>query len=287
MHEVIVDYSTEKRNAWLRNKCQGAVNRYFGLRRNLLWRLHLWLHPVQLDWGKLLPGTVPVIINNYNRLEPLQAQVQWLCSLRSNVSILIVDNGSDYPPLLGYYASLDLPNVQVVRLGFNAWRKGIVTVAKLLGGFDRFIVTDPDLLPYASTPDDVVAHLSDLLDRYPAFNHVGLSLEIDDLPDNALREKVRRHEQQFWSPVAKELNGEVYVAAVDTTFAMYRRGADVEALTPALRTTRPYTLQHVDWYLQPNQLTPEYLHYLRSVSPVATWAVEIRKVIGLRRQAFA
>lgn len=281
MHEVIVDYSTEKQDAWLRNKCQGLVNRYFNLRRNLLWQLHLWLHPIQLDWGKLVPGTVPILINNYNRVEPLRAQVEWLHSLKGGVSIVIIDNGSNYPPLLDYYSSLDLPNVQVVLLGFNAWRKGIATVTKLLRGFEKFIITDPDLLPYASTPDDVVTHLSNLLDRYPAFNHVGLSLEINDLPDNALREKVRRHELQFWSPAAQQLNGEVYVAAVDTTFAMYRRDSDVEALAPALRTARPYTLRHVDWYLQPEALSQEYLHYLRSVSSVATWAVEIRKVIGL------
>jgi hypothetical protein len=285
MHEVIVDYSIEKQNAWLRNKCQGVVNRYFNLRRNLLWQLHLWRHPIPLDRGKLVPGAVPVIINNFNRLEPLQSQVEWLCSLKERVSIVIVDNGSDYPPLLDYYASLDLPNVQVALLGFNAWRKGIAAVAKLLRDFDKFIVTDPDLLPYPSTPDDVVTHLSNLLDRYPAFNHVGLSLEINDLPENVLREKVLRHELQFWSPAAQQLNGEVYVAAVDTTFAMYRRGADVQALSPALRTARPYTLRHIDWYVQPNKLTPEYLHYLRSVSPVATWAVEIRKVIGRRAQA--
>ncbi len=282
MHEIIVDYSTEKRNSWLRNKCQGAVNRYFNLRRNLLWQLHLCLHPIQLDREKLPCSTIPILINNFNRLEPLQAQVEWLRSLKGGVAIIIVDNGSDYPPLLDYYASLDLPNVQVVLLGFNAWRKGIAAVAKLLRGFDKFIVTDPDLLPYSSTPDDVVNHLSNLLDRYPAFNHVGLSLEINDLPDNALREKVRRHELQFWSPTAQQLNGEVYVAAVDTTFAIYRRGSDVEALAPALRTARPYTLRHVDWYLQPEALSQEYLHYLRSVSSVATWAVEIRKVIGLR-----
>jgi hypothetical protein len=281
MQEQIVAYSGKKRKSWLTNKCQGLVNRYFNARRNLLWRLHLWRHPIGLDRAKLLPGSMPIFINNYNRLETLRAQLDWLRKVNDPASFIIVDNGSDYLPLLAFYDSLDLPNVQVVRLGYNSWRKGVAHLSKLLNGFEKFVLTDPDLLPYTSTPNDVVSHLSALLDRYPAFNHIGLSLEINDLPDNALRETVQRHEGQFWPPTTDLLNEEVYVAAVDTTFAMYRRSSDVEALAPALRTARPYTLRHVDWYIQPSNVSEEYLHYLQSVSPVATWSVEIKKVLGL------
>ncbi|MBK8565294.1 MAG: hypothetical protein IPN76_18615 [Saprospiraceae bacterium] len=281
MQEVIVDYNASRQSSWLRNKCQGMVNRYCQYRRNLLWRLHLWQQPAQLDASKLVSGSMPVFINNFNRYRHLKAQMKWLSSLADPVSVIIIDNNSTYPPLLAFYETLNSTNVQVVKLGFNSWRKGAVHLSKQLLGFDKFIITDPDLLPCEDLPKDVLSHLSDLLDRYPAYNHIGLSLEINDLPDNPLRETVRRHESKFWPPSAQVLKGEVMVADVDTTFAIYRNGSDVEALSPALRTVRPYTLRHLDWYIQPDDLTEEYRYYLQSVMPIATWSSEVKRKFGL------
>jgi hypothetical protein len=279
MKEIIADYSIIKNDAWHVRKYQSLVNRYFAVRRNLLWHLHVVAHPVRIDFSKLLPGSMPVLINNYNRLAPLQQQIAWLSSLKEDVSILIVDNKSNYPPLLAYYDGLNAPNIQVIKLGFNSWRKGITHVAAMLKGFSKFIITDPDLLPYDTTPNDVVSHLSNLLDKYPAINHIGLSLEINDLPESPLRDKVLNHESQFWPPVAKALgDGEVFVAAIDTTFAMYRNTSIVEALAPSLRTSRPYTLKHIDWY-PASLMSGEYQFYLNTATSGASWAVEVKRIV--------
>lgn len=278
MKEVVMQYSNTKSLNWLQRKFYGCVNRYFQLKRHLSFHLHVLLHPIRLDLSKLLPGSMPVLINNFNRLSPLKVQLQWLLSLPEKISIVIVDNHSDYAPLLDYYRKLDLPNAQVVQLGINSCLHGVSYISRQLKGFDKFIITDPDLHPYPDTPVDLVSHLSGLMDKYPGYNHIGPSLEINDLPpDSPLTEPVRRNELRFWPPNTPRLNNEVIVAQIDSTFAMYRRSSHVRKLGPALRTDRPYTLCHIDWYIIPVQCSEEYRMYLKTCNTFATWATEIKR----------
>lgn len=278
------NYFLDAKPSWFAAKAQGLLDRYHWAKQSLAWSYHLARSkPIVVDFGKIAVGSVPVLINNFNRLETLRAQLEWLLALEGTISVVIIDNASTYPPLLDFYRSIAFPNVQVVYLGFNSCGKGAAHVAGKLAGFPRFIVTDPDLLPYPTTPRDVVPHLARLLDRYPDYSHVGLSLEIDDLPDHCLEKaKIQRHEAQYWYPQARQLNNEVYVAPVDTTFAMYRDTSNVAAYAPALRTCRPYTLKHVDWYRDPADLPDEYLYYLRSCTPYATFATVVKNRLAQR-----
>jgi glycerol-3-phosphate responsive antiterminator len=276
--ETIISYSPDAGSTWWRNKLKGAINRCWKLHRQLRWRMWLLLHKVTIDQSRILPGTTPVFINNFNRRTSLRFQLQWLLSLKDPVSIIIVDNKSDYRPLLDYYKTLDFPNVQVVYLGINSWLLGISTLVKKLKQGVKYVVTDPDLLPCADTPDDIVSHLSILLDKYPAYNHIGASLEINDLPDtNIIRDRVIDHERKYWPPIAQMLNNEAIVAPIDSTFAIYRNSSSFLKLSPALRANRPYHLKHIDWYLYGLPATEEMKHYINTCQPVATWATEFKR----------
>jgi hypothetical protein len=272
------EYDQEPPSTWVEDRGRRLAGRYRWARGWVAWWCNLALRPPPaLDFGKIVPGSVPVLINNFNRLDTLRGQLSWLLTLEGSISIIIIDNASTYPPLLEFYRALDRSNVQVVHLGFNSCDKGAAYVAGQLTGCPRFIVTDPDLLPYPTTPEDIVPHLESLLARYPDYNHVGLSLEIEDLPDHCFRrERILQHERQYWPPQSVPLNDEVYVAPVDTTFAMYRATSNVRAHGPALRTCRPYTLRHVDWYLDPANLSDEYRYYLSVATRYATWAMDLK-----------
>jgi len=197
---------------------------------------------------------------------------------------LIIDNQSTYPPLLEYYKRIDHPCVQVIYLNFNSWRKGAEYIGKKkLKDFDKFIITDSDLLPYRDTPRDLVSHISKLLDKYPSYNHIGTSLEIKDLPDHyPLKQTVVKYESRFWQDL---INEEVYNAKIDTTFAMYRNSSTILATEPALRSARPYRLKHVDWYLDPTEHSAEYEYYLRSCKSFATWAHESKRKVQRQPQS--
>lgn len=279
MSEQVIDYDGYKQRTWWQNKMRGLSNRYHIYKRHLDWKIHLQRHPIAPDFSKIPADAIPILINNFNRLALLEQQIEWLLTLEGTPAILIVDNLSTYPPLLDFYEKLDAPNVQVVKLNFNSWRLGAAQLAKqLLQTFQHVIITDSDLLPYSDTPTNILPHLTHLMDKYPTYNHIGLSLEIEDLPaDVPMREKVYRHESQFWSPQTDCLNEEVYVAGIDSTFAMYREGSKILDTTPALRTVRPYTLKHVDWYLKPEDYSTEYQYYLSSCKSFATWATQLKK----------
>lgn len=282
MAEEVIDYGGKKNSTWFQNKLRGLSNRYHKYKRFFLWDVHTLLNKIEPDYSKLPKDSMPILINNFNRLDLLEKQIDWLLSLEDKVSIIIVDNLSTYPPLLDFYKKIKHPLVQVVYLNFNSWRKGAEYLGeKKLKDFEKYIITDSDLLPYPDTPKNLVSHISNLMDKYPEYNHIGTSLEINDIPDkNPMKEKVIRFESDYWTPKTKELNNEVYVAKIDSTFAMYRRSSKVLKTYPALRTKRPYTLKHIDWYLAPSDFSEEYIYYLKSCKSFATWATQLKKDIS-------
>lgn len=278
MSEEVINYDYERQSTFLQNKIRGLLNRYYIYKRRSLWYIHTLKNNIQINFAKVSKTSIPILINNFNRLDFLKQQIDWLQSLEEEVSIIIVDNKSDYPPLLDFYKNIQAKNVQVVYLGFNTWRLGLVYLAKQLKDFEKLIITDPDLMPYPDTPKDLISHLSNLLDKYPKFNHVGTSLAIHDLPSEShLTKKVIRSESQFWPPRTKKLNDEVFIAEIDTTFAMYRNSSKIIEIGPALRTVPPYTLKHLDWYILPKDYTEEYEYYLSNSKSFATWAAELKK----------
>ncbi len=280
MSEEVINYDSNRKSTFWEDKKRGFWNRYYVYKRKTLWFIHRNRHQIDIDYARIDKDSIPVLINNFNRLEFLKSQIDWLNSLGNKVSIIIVDNNSDYPPLLDFYKNIQGKNVQVVYLKFNTWRLGLVYLAKKLKGFEKIIITDPDLMPYPDTPKDLISHLAELLDKYPGFNHVGTSLGINDLPENGeLNEKIIQFESRYWSPIAEELNDEVFVAKIDTTFAIYRNTSDVISTSPALRTKPPYILKHLDWYILPEDYTEEYRYYLSNSKSFATWAKELKKNI--------
>lgn len=250
------------------------------LRHRPFWSRTSWrtLHRM-LDPRRLAPDSFPIVINNFNRYESLRTLVDWIQRLDGPKSIIILDNASTYPPVRAYYRTLrDVPNVQVVRLGYNSRLFGLQDVVPELSSFRRFVVTDPDLVPYPDTPSNLLLHMDALLDRYPQFAHIGTSLETRDIPLHyPLRDQVLAWESRYWPPQADLVDDVGYVAWVDTTFAMYRQGADVTRIEPAMRLVRPYTLKHVDWYIDPAHLSDEQRFYQRVSHPVASWTHKLRQ----------
>src|SRR5690606_27910094 len=126
----------------------------------------------------------------------------------------------------------------------------------------NFVLTDCDVLPDADCPPDAVQQLAAILQRYPNFTKVGLSLRIDDIPDHYnMKQKVLEWEAPFWEHPLED--GTLYEAAVDTTFSYYRPG-----IAPAdprwwrsLRTAAPLTARHLPWYADTSRPSDEDIYY--------------------------
>ena len=120
-------------------------------------------------------------IINYNRLTLPRNIANYLMECDGIIPI-IIDNNSDYPPLLEYYEKT--PH-KVIRLDKN-WGGCVVYKCGILDDMNlndkRFIVSDPDL-DLSGIPKDFLHILHMGLDRHSFACKSGFSLEINDLLD--------------------------------------------------------------------------------------------------------
>lgn len=168
---------------------------------------------------------------------------------------IIVDNHSDYPPLLEYYRECPY---RIIHLEENhghrvVWKLGLQNRAEIKG---RYIVTDPDL-DLSGIPDDFLDVLNGGLNKYPYFKKCGFSLEINDLPDSTEAKFIRPIELKYWSVPLDHL---YFNAMIDTTFALYENSVNRHIFN-AIRTNRPYTAKHLSWYYTDFNLLPEDERY--------------------------
>lgn len=181
------------------------------------------------------------LIVNYNRLTLPVKMANWLSE--RGIEPIIIDNNSNYPLLIEYYASV-CP-YHVVHMDNNyghrvVWEQDILNK---LGINDQYLLTDPDL-DLTGVPDDFLEVMQEGLKRYTRFDKCALSLEINDLPDSNEGSFIRKHEAIYWQ---KPLDNRYFKADTDTTFALYRKGVNRYSYS-AIRTNRPYTCKHVPWY---------------------------------------
>lgn len=211
-------------------------------------------------------------IINYNRLELMRNLADWLY-INGNCEPIIVDNNSDYQPLLDYYDN-ECPYT-IYRMPENYGYKVVWEVLFPTIGFpsyQRYIVTDSDL-DLSNVPKDFLYYLNLGLDIYKNVDKCGLSLEINDLPETDMAKNVKRWEAQFWS---NRLDGMFFYSMVDTTLALYRENVQAHSLN-AIRTDRPYTAKHVPWYYTSlDDLTEDEKYYFSTAKTSTHWTEQIK-----------
>ncbi len=205
--------------------------------------------------------TIPIFIISFNRLSYVKQMVEQLERLGLQ-NIIIVDNASTYPPLLAY---LETTRHKVIRLTKN-WGFRVLWEAP---GFEKYrrnfyVVTDPDL-DLSSCPPDVMEVLFRALERFPFIRKAGLSLRLDDIPEDAFAYKeILAWESRFYEVYLKR--AQVYAAVVDTTFALYPPDflVQTESFVSAVRTPAPYQARHLPWYKNDANVTEEDIFYSRA-----------------------
>jgi glycosyltransferase involved in cell wall biosynthesis len=201
--------------------------------------------------------SIPVIINNFNRLEHLRIMIARL-ERYNFTNILIIDNCSTYPPLLKYYS--EECKYRVFRLKKNMghlalWKTDIYK--EFIS--DYYIYTDPDVIPIDECPVDFMYYFMNKLRVYPRVSKIGFSLKIDDLPDHYSKknEVIKWEIQNFQN----EIEPGLFLASIDTTFALYRPREKGDWKLKALRTGYPYEARHLPWYNDDAHLSEEDIFY--------------------------
>lgn len=213
------------------------------------------------------PFSIPIIINNFNHYKNLLLLIKSLED-RGYLNIVILDNNSNYKPLLDFYSK---EKYNVIKLKENTghlalWQRKLPE--NFFNGY--YVLTDPDVIPIESCPNNILEKFLSLLDKYPDVNKVGFGLITDDIPNYyPLKKNVIDWEYQF---KANPIETDVYKADIDTTFALYRPFRKVFlSFHSALRTGKSYQARHMGWYIDPNNLSDEEKHLRNTVNTSSSW----------------
>jgi len=221
-----------------------------------------------------------IFIMNYNWLEWTKKQVQFYESCGHKV--IIVDNGSTYPPLLQWYKDchytvLTTKGAKLSCQNRFIWEMGLHNMID----DNYYAVTDSDL-GVSHIPRDFADVLIADIERNPEIIKSGFSLAVDDLPDNPYANKYRASETQH---ICGTDTFGFIEKPVDTTFAIYSKERcnnldklwkkegdtapvgdnaflDDRYFYRAHRSPAPYMANHMPWYMDVNSLNEEQLHHI-------------------------
>lgn len=223
---------------------------------------------------------IPIYIISYNRLDALKKSINSYLKFFQYQDIIIIDNGSDYPPLLEYLSDLKIQGVSVHN---NDKLNHVEDLSEKISPIIRkdlvkrkkppyYIVTDPDIL-LENVSNDFLEILIHTLKAFPNADVIGPMLTIKDIPKNypARNKVLQRHIEQFWYKIPKQFKYNEKVifyqeALIDTTFALHRGNQAFRRLKKGIRLYSPYEAKHLDWYITEDTITSDQLHFLKTTN---------------------
>jgi FkbM family methyltransferase len=216
---------------------------------------------------------LPVYIPSFNNPTYLRGMTDQLMSVGLG-NIIVVDNGSEFPPQLELLRSLE-QRFKVIRLKENPGPRYFFRDAAFYHSLPQhFVIADPDLQFNPALPADFVQHLVDLTERH-RMGKAGFATDISE-PELMHQQRFqigegRYHiwewEAQSWeNPVAVEGEDMIYIARIDTTFAIYNKAFfDPTNYLAAIRVAGRYTSRHLPWY-RDQRLPPDEEAFYRATS---------------------
>jgi len=220
----------------------------------------LLFEPVENDI--IIKKNISVVVIGYNQYTFIKNMVEQLEKFTSD--IIVVDNNSNYQPLLDYYRD-DFKYTLLKKnfnYGYTVYRQKFVQ--DLVGDF--YILTDPDLKFNPQLPSTLVNDFIEI-SNYFEVNRVGFALLIkaDDLRKDAIfkNQTIEQWEGPYWvnqMHYPKNSNFELYNAPLDTTFCLINR----KFKDGSIRVAGDYTCVHIPWHInfQKQLLEDEYESYM-------------------------
>ena len=191
----------------------------------------------------------------------------------AGLDVVIVDHGTTYPDALDWLAELESQGLRVVREGPGNHPRDLWSKAwfREMCGQDRYIVTDPDVIPSADCPADWAEQLGRVLDANPGIPKAGIALSLDVPLHYKRRHNVLNWENRFWVTPA---HGDAYSAPVDTTLALHAPLHVQDRFTyVAVRTASPYVADHLPWSEDDDHLPDDVAWYYQHAEPgISCWA---------------
>lgn len=219
------------------------------------------------------PQGVPFVLNSFNNPTYVKRAIEQVRKFNFS-SIIIVDSGSTYGPMKELLRRVEREGVYVVRLRWNGGCHWLFQQDISVNAMPEvFAYSDPDVEFNPHLPVNFVDTLLEISRAY-SVGKVGFALDISEpermnpstflMPGN-VSETIFEWESRFWgNPLKLEGCPDMYVAPIDTTFALYNREYfRVGSFFDAIRVAGDFTARHLPWYLESVVSTEELDFYLR------------------------
>lgn len=214
---------------------------------------------------------IPIIIPVFNQLTYLRNLINWWRFYYPENPILIVDNGSNYKPLLDYYENLP-GDILLWQFKENDFIKNIVEVVKgvVEQKFEYYVISDPDIMPHPNTPPNFLAIWKTYIDNHK-FHRAGFGLITSDLPE-CLNERAMIVGNEAELLQGREIlsynNHQGYKAPIDTTFCLYKTSNGGWSAPMGGEDwgncLRLFSAFHLGWYVDGEHLNEEMRHYFET-----------------------
>lgn len=226
---------------------------------------------------------IPIFIITHNRLQILKRCVDsYEKTISTPIRIIFYNVASTYKPTLDYMSLKEKEGCVVYNSSVNNHKLVINAIRDYLQKNPQcgyYVLTDPDI-ELDNVKHDILEFYINILNKTKV-KSVGPMLRIDDIPDYYPRKQnvIDGHGRQFWS---KPVNYITYKnseygfihCATDTTFQLSSRN-NIPSNFPngnAIRCLSPYSARHLDWYLDPTNLSPCQKYYADGCSSTSHWA---------------
>lgn len=200
------------------------------------------------DKDETKKSEIPIVIIAYNNLFFVKRYIEQ-CR-RLTTKILILDNKSEYQPLLDFYRSLKSDSqIEVILLDKNYGHTVYQTFANNLP--DLYVLSDADLQLNPNMPNNAIDCLLDISEHYQC-GRVGLALDLSDhhlFIKGGYGELIYSNEGKHYRSKNTYKNYEVYLATIDTTFTLINRKYQNDVSNQnGLRIAGNFMAKHLPWY---------------------------------------
>jgi len=203
-----------------------------------------------INMNKINGNDIPIVVISWNSLTFLKNFVNQIKELPN--PIIILDNKSDYEPLLEYYKEIkkELNNKINIRLldknyGHNVYLELKNTLPSI------FILSDPDLKFNSEMPKNVGEIFLEISNKYKAYK-VGSALDLSDkekflqCSNYTNGKNIFDWESKFWKKKINDNDYEMYYADIDTTFTLCNNNYINNNIQ--IRVAGKFLVKHLPWY---------------------------------------
>lgn len=240
---------------------------------------------------------IPIFVISSDRLKALKESIQsYYDCIKTPFKIVIIDFGTSHEPTLKYLEHLESKEIKVYWNEKISYKGSLNLIDEVIQDYfeshpaSNYVVTDPDIA-LDNVEGDILDVYVYLLKKLHKITVVGPMLRIDDIPDYyPLKYRVlykslesRYHSRRTLIIPYEKKNIKYVIASIDTTFGMRRTGESFWRHRWGARILAPYAARHLEWYLDPKNLTEDQKYYIKHASRrIATWTNVLRRDVKLR-----